>query len=119
MAASEPIASIGRNIQTIFKKSNRPVPHEGQLAFPAGFGKQLFYLCNLICRQQVAAVLVYPKLFGHVLRNAANIAREHDGLFHAYLLQLGYGRPGGGLFNIGYNYVAGVLAVYGDMYYGA
>ena len=96
-----------------------PSPHEGQLAFPAGFGKQLFYLCNLICRQQVAAVLVYPKLFGHVLRNAANIAREHDGLFHAYLLQLGYGRPGGGLFNVGYNYVAGVLAVYGDVYYGA
>ena len=51
--------------------------------------------------------------FGHVIRNAANIAREHDGLFfHAYLLQLGYGRPEVGFSTSDITSVAGVLAAW-------
>ena len=63
--------------------------------------------------------LVHAQFSGHVVGHPADIAGEHDGLFHARLLQGGNGLLGVGLHHIGNDDVAGVLTVDGQMDDGA
>ena len=61
------------------------VAHEGQLA--VGVAQQALHLRHLIRRQQLTVYLVHAQFSGHVVGHPPDIAGEHDGLFHARLME--------------------------------
>ena len=88
------------------------VAHEGQLGLPALVAQQLLHLRHLVPGQQLAVHLVHAQLRRHRVRHLLGVAGEHDGLFHARLMQRGDGRLGVGLHHVGDHDVPRILPVH-------
>ena len=95
------------------------VADEGELRALRLGPEQLLDPRDLIGGQQLRADLIHPEVTRHIVRDLLNVASEHDGLGDARRLERGDGVAGMGLFHIGDDDVARVLAVHRDMDDGA